>query len=139
MNSCCPTCGRKLTIAKTSKPVATVNMADLTDTQLFAHYKKTALLGDVRFVLGKTLSADLRWSFEQLEHQIVGGLSRVDAYKQYVHLQAAWRYESNARDRALCIPAIGTSEWHQANKDAADSSYYADLGQTFISRNAVAA
>lgn len=137
----CPTCGRKLTAAKrtTSAITAAIATADMSNKELFAYYKKTAALGDVRFMLAKTLSADLRARFADLERDVVGGLGRVDAYRQYVNLQADWRAESNARDRAAGVPAVGTPEWAQALEDAADAAYYAGLGQVYLTRPAVAA
>jgi hypothetical protein len=92
---CCPTCGRTL-----PKPriVAPADTAAMSDSQLFAHYKKTAPIEDVRFFLRTAiLSPALRADLEQLAAN-APAMTRADIYRRYVVLQDMWRRESNATE-----------------------------------------
>lgn len=98
--SCCPTCGRKL---PASKPVRVVRQAidtsSLSHAELYAHYKRTAPLEDVRFTLRYgVLSPSLRAGFEALL-AVAETLNRTAFYRQYNELQALARVESNHRWR----------------------------------------
>lgn len=131
-NNSCPTCGRRLPQPKITVPTVT-DTRTMSDTALFAYYKRTAPLEDVRFTLSyATLSANLRARFEALEARITSGLSRADAYRAYEALQADWRAEANQRARQADEPAIGTPAWFAAFEQAEDDQFYRDLGQVYI-------
>lgn len=89
----------------TSRPAAaTVDTAEMSTAQLFKHYKSTAPLGDVRFMLTHARMSDgLRSAFVVLEAAIVELQirNRADIYAQYTRLQDAWRLESNRRQWAV--------------------------------------
>ncbi len=102
----CPNCGHvhvQATRARKRVPVVDVDTSSLTEAELFGHYKRTAPLEDVRFMLRVARMSDtLRISFEELEQAIVrGGLTnRAEIYRHYGRLQDVWRGESNRRERA---------------------------------------
>ena len=109
MPNCCPTCGRKLPTAKPAKattPIlsdADVDTSTMDLKTLFAHYRATAPLEDVRFMLRHLngYSLELRAGFEVLELAILHtNPTRKAIYQEYGRLQDRWRAESNARDRA---------------------------------------
>jgi hypothetical protein len=90
------------------QPVAVVDTATLTDVELYAYYKRTAPIEDLRFFLRGRLSDGLRARAEAITTPTAGDL---------ITLRAAWRAERLAQDRAAGIPAIGTAEWHQQQID----------------------
>lgn len=102
MANCCPTCGRKLATTKPTPAAQPTDTAELSTADLYAHYKRTAPLEDVRFMLRiGSLSPAVRAGFEALELAILHTKpTRQAIYKEYGRLQAAWRADSNARDRA---------------------------------------
>ena len=105
MSANCPTCGRKLPAAKPSQPIlsdADVNTAAMDLKTLYAHYKATAPLEDVRFFLRiGSLSPAVRAGLETLELAILHTTpTRAAIYREYGRLQDLWRKESNDRDRA---------------------------------------
>jgi hypothetical protein len=72
----------------TAEPV--VDLSTLSTDQLFKHYRSTAPLGDVRFMLAHaTMSAGLRFAFEVLEAAIVELRikDRKTIYREYESLQ----------------------------------------------------
>jgi hypothetical protein len=101
--NCCPTCGRKFTATKPKPTEPTADTATMSNAAMFAHYKRTAPLEDVRFMLRVARMSDgLRAGFEALELAIQQtNPTRAAIYREYGQLQAAWRAESNARDRAV--------------------------------------
>ena len=80
-----------------------VDSAAMTDAELYAFYKRTALTEDLRFLLRVRLSDGLRARAEAITRPTAQDLSS---------LRAAWRVERWAEDRAAGIPAIGTLAWH---------------------------
>jgi hypothetical protein len=87
----CPCCGRALPKTKAPK---VVNVAELSDRDVFAYYKRTAPVENVKFQLRLTsLSADVRSGYEtllaQLEQQ--GGKDSQVTKREYLRLQQAWR------------------------------------------------
>jgi hypothetical protein len=86
----CPCCGRAFPKAKLT-PV--VNVAELSEKDMFAHYKRTAPVENVKFQLRLGLSPDLRAGYtallEQLEHQ--GGKASPATNREYLRLQELWR------------------------------------------------
>ena len=76
----------------------------MSDRELFAYYKRTALAGDLAFFLRGTLSDDLRAS----------AMASEPTKANLSTLRCLWRAESNARDRAAGIPALGTEAWRDA-------------------------
>lgn len=92
----CPTCGHRS--RETKKTTVPVDVATMTDTDLFAHYKRTAPQEDLKFFLKlTTLSPVVRANAESL---IGSTLSRTEFYRQFTYLQDVWRRETNAADRA---------------------------------------
>ena len=105
----CPNCAHVFTTTAAKKPKADipilsdadVNTAAMDLKTLFAHYKATAPLEDVRFFLRiGSLSPAVRAGLEALELAILHTKpSRQAIYREYGRLQDRWRAESNARDR----------------------------------------
>jgi hypothetical protein len=85
------------------QPAVVVDTAAMTDAELFAYYKRTALAEDLRFFLRARMSDALRRRAEAITKPTAADLAR---------LRAAWRTERQAEERAAGIPAIGTAEWH---------------------------
>jgi hypothetical protein len=88
-------------------PPVAVDTATMTDAQLYANYKRTALVEDLRFFLRCPRSATLR--------------ARADAItkptaQDPASLREAWRIERGAEERAAGIPAIGTEAWHRQTR-----------------------
>lgn len=107
MSAYCPTCGRKHAQKRTA--LAPVDTAVMTDTQLFAHYKKTAIAGDLAFFLSvPILSPELRAQAEAITTP-----TRADITK----LRTLWRMERQAYELANNIPAIGSPTWAEAQKE----------------------
>jgi len=61
----CPTCGRALPKPKVRTADPAVNLKDLTTAELYAYYKRTALIEDLRFLLRVRMSPDLRARIKQ--------------------------------------------------------------------------
>jgi hypothetical protein len=85
-------------------PPVAVDTATMTDAQLYAHYKRTAPIEDLRFFLRGPKSAALRARAEAIATPTAHDVAS---------LREAWRVERLADDRAAGIPAIGTAEWHR--------------------------
>ena len=108
----CPNCAHVFTTTaakpKPSQSIlsdADVNTAAMDLKTLYAHYKATAPLEDVRFALRHLAgySLELRAGYEALELTILHTKpTRQAIYREYSRLQDRWRAESNARDRAEC-------------------------------------
>lgn len=103
----CPTCGHK--VAKTrTKPAADVTA--MTDTDLFAHYKRTAPYEDLKFLVAhSTHYPDVTRDGLKLlgdAFTVDGRLTmpRPEFNRRYVNLSAAWRGASNAAERAAALP-----------------------------------
>ena len=96
-----PTAGR-------ARPAAVVETAAMTDAELYAHYKRTALIEDLRFLLRGRMSDALRDRANAITQPTASDLAR---------LRAAWRAERLADERATGLPAIGTAEWHEQYVD----------------------
>lgn len=88
---------------------ADVDPAAMTDAELYAYYRRTALTEDLRFLLRGRMSDALRRRAEAIGKPTARDLAS---------LRDAWRTERQADDRAADIPAIGTAEWHQQYADA---------------------
>jgi hypothetical protein len=86
---------------------AVVDTSTMTDAQLYAYYKRTALVEDLRFFLRGGKSAALRARAEAITNPTARDLAS---------LREAWRVERCAEDRAAGIPAIGTEEWHRQTR-----------------------
>jgi hypothetical protein len=95
--ACCESCGRALPAPK--RTAAPVDVATLTDAQMFAYYKRTAPEQDLRFLLRFTLSPELRY---QIEDALIAPTA-ADAKR----CRELWRIEARARERAAGIPSIG--------------------------------
>ncbi len=89
----CPSCSHTWGSTRAVKAIVPVDIATMTDAQLFAHYKKTSLLGDVIFWQRTQMSDALRDRFESLESDIVHGFPRAESLRQLHALQDAWRRE----------------------------------------------
>ena len=80
--------------------VVSKNTADMTNTELYAHYKKTAPMGDLAFFLRcPTLSSELRAQAEAIAKPTKSDLAR---------LRTRWRMERQAYELANHIPAVGS-------------------------------
>jgi hypothetical protein len=88
---------------------ADVDPAAMTDAELYAYYKRTALTEDLRFFLRGRMSDALRRRAEAIVKPTTSNLA---------NLRAAWRAERLAEERAARSPAIGTADWHQQYVDA---------------------
>jgi len=99
----CPHCGQTIQPSKPRKPrlAESTDTASMTDAQLFAYYKRTAPLSDLRFWLNNARMSDqLRAGFIALESAAQTlTIPRPAFYRQLTALQALWRQESNARER----------------------------------------
>jgi hypothetical protein len=100
MPDCCVTCGRALPKPKTAAIPATVDTSTMSDTELFAHYKRTAIAEDLRFILRTDMSAELRTRAESIAKPTAKDLQVI---------RAAWRREREDLDRAF-------GYWHKADK-----------------------
>lgn len=84
---------------------ATVDTSAMTDAQLFAHFKRIAVVEDLRFFLRVgQLSPELRARAEAIAKP-----TRQDI----TELRAAWRLERLAAERAAGVPAIGSPAWRE--------------------------
>ncbi len=127
----CPTCGHRITAAKPrpAAPDVVVNTATMNDRDLFAYYKRTSPLEDVRGLLRATLSPNLRARTEALADRAVAGGTRAYIVNEYARLCDDWRAEANARQRADAgDPMIGTPAWQHALELAHDAEFCAGLG-----------
>ncbi len=96
----CEHCGQTIKVAKL-RTVATVNVDDMTDAQLYAHRKATAPYEDLKFWLRMaTMPATLAVRFALLEPLAQQAGKRAEFYRQFKSLQDLWRIDSNDRERA---------------------------------------
>ncbi len=95
---CCPSCHQAYPKPKAVKVVAAVDLATLSQKELFAYYKRTAPVEDVRFMLRVTLSDGLRERVQALA-DAAPTMTRTNVYKALVLLQAAWRGERPGRSK----------------------------------------
>lgn len=60
------------------------------------------------------------------------------AARDLTNLRAAWRAERLAEERADCIPAIGTAEWHEQYVDTAPTPaiFFMERGENDERRSA---
>ena len=71
-----------------------VDTADMTDAQLFAHFKRIAPVEDVRFWLQSEMSNDLRLQFmELLDETVAGTVGAPEHKRRFTALKDAWRVE----------------------------------------------
>jgi hypothetical protein len=89
---------------------AAVDTSTMTDAQVYAYYKRTALAEDLKFFLRGGKSEAL--------------LARARAIttptaQDLILLREVWRIERAAEERAAGIPAIGTEEWHRQTRERA--------------------
>ncbi len=109
----CQCCGQTIKARKidTSTPVDT---ATLTDTQLYAYYKRTAPFEDIAFWIARAQMSDaLRARFVALAD--TGNAQRIK--RKLPSLQAQWRRESNAREFQAHLDAgdvLVGEHWTQA-------------------------
>jgi hypothetical protein len=88
--------------AKAPKPVAPVNIDEMTDAELFAYRKRTAPVEDLKFLMSFTMSDALRTRAEAIAKPTP---------KDCTALRNAWRIERQAAERAANEPAIGSERW----------------------------
>lgn len=97
----CPTCGRAFARTKTPVP-APADPAQLTDVELYAYYKRTAAVEDLRFMLRHArLSDDLTRDAEQ---SLVTG----PTHTSNARLRQRWRQEHNLSELADRVQVTGT-------------------------------
>ena len=94
----CPHCGKSIEPVKRAKPPADVGSVDtskMTNAELFAYYKKTGPLEDVRFFIRTgILSPAVRAGAEALEAAILElKPARAEIFRQLGNLQDRWRRE----------------------------------------------
>ncbi len=93
----------RLTAGKPKAVIDPVDTADMTDAQLYAHYKRTALSEDLAFFLRlPSLSPALRMRAEAISKPTL---------KDLLQLRQAWRIERLAYEQEQGIPAIGSPRW----------------------------
>lgn len=93
----CPTCGHRKTV-KTPKPKHDhVDLSSLSRDELYAHYKRTAPVEDVRFWLRARMSEPIRDEFNLLMVEAMSGPVR-DYKTRFTNLRDRWRQE-RAGDR----------------------------------------
>lgn len=98
----CPTCGRKFARKQAQ---TTVNTAEMTDAELYAHFKKTAPVEDLAFFLrnlGPEISPELRAHAEAITAPTKADMSR---------LRCAWRRERNLEDQRLADRPAAIPNW----------------------------
>ncbi len=108
--SCCSACGQVLRSPKARRVAGgcvtgPVDTGSLTDSQLYAHYKRTVLAEDLAFFLRlPSLSPDLRMRAEAISKPTT---------KDIQALRTAWRAERQTSDRERGIPSIGSPRWKE--------------------------
>ena len=98
--NCCSACGR--TLPKPKAQPGPVDTSTLSEAELFAHYKRTALAGDLAFLLRFRMSAELRARCEAIQKPNAGDLAI---------LRSAWRAERSLEERQQGRPSIGSPAW----------------------------
>ena len=101
-------CIPRPTAARHESPT-TVDTAGMTNTQLYAHFKRTAQAEDLKFFLRGGKSAALQARAEAITNPTARDLAR---------LREAWRIERCAEDAAAGRPAIGSPAWHRLEEPA---------------------
>jgi len=86
----------------------------MSDAELFAYYKRTALIGDALFYLKLEISPELRARIEALAP---GKPSKADLSS----IAEQWREERRALELAAGIPSIGVYVSPVVTPEAADS------------------
>lgn len=101
MPTTCPCCHRAMPKPRPVKATLT-DLSTLPDTALFAHYKLTAPIEDLRFFLRcPSLSAEIRTDAAALlDVQIASPMPRPEFYRRLTALQDRWRHLANARERS---------------------------------------
>jgi len=86
----CPCCGRAFPKAKAA-PV--VNVAELSEKDMYAYYKRTAPVENVRFQLRLNLPERIRIEYTTLLDHLIARNGKPDAWanREYLRLQEAWR------------------------------------------------
>ena len=96
---CCITCGRALPKPRPAK-AEIVDVSAMSDADLFAHYRRTAPMEDLKFFLRVAeMSPGLRADAETM----LNGpkLPRTEHYRRLCNLQDRWREERNQAEYAL--------------------------------------
>ena len=86
----CPCCGHTYTNRK-PKAVQPVDTSQLSDREVYAHYKRIAHIEDVRFFAAIWSQPTVLALLADAEN----GLSRTDTIKRLVMLHAQWRRATN--------------------------------------------
>ncbi len=89
---CCPTCGQRLAPVKAPAPRVPRDTAALSNAELYAYYKRTAPIEDLRsFARLARCSPELRLAVDALLAQ--PPRQRTDLYRELKRLQDRWRTE----------------------------------------------
>jgi hypothetical protein len=116
---CCPTCGRRL---PATKAPAVLDPSQLSDTDVFAYYKRVAPIADCTFWATHCGHPEIRQKFvallARLEAQ--GGKHTPATRAEYVALQDEWRRATNTYRPVT----RGLGMWTQYAQDAT-GQYYA--------------
>lgn len=105
---CCPTCGRAYPKPKPAAQVAT-SIDPLSVAELYARYKKTAPVEDVRFALRAGVDLGPFRDDWQALLGLAPTMARGEVYRRLTILQVEARRARNARDGAY---AVGSKAWH---------------------------
>lgn len=95
--TCCPTCGRALAKApkRATEGALTPELrAGMTDAEVFAHYKRTAHVEDVRrfyrFGIVERMPKEIQEAFDALLADVEAGLPRATTYRRLWPLVEQW-------------------------------------------------
>lgn len=108
MRDCCPTCHRPLSTPKRPILVAPVNTAQMSDAELYAHYKKTDRIETLRFWIRNavSMSPELRSGFEAFYASVQTITITPQAFeREFLNLRSTWRRERDAAERQALIDA----------------------------------
>jgi hypothetical protein len=112
MTAACPCCGRAYPKPKAARPDVTV--ANLSDRDMFAYYKRTAPVEDVRFQLRLALPEAIRTGYQALLAQLeqLNGKATPATVSEYKRLQQASRTHNLHAERVR--RPLGNSGWTSA-------------------------
>lgn len=106
---CCPSCGRKMPAPKPAPAVSgPIDTSQMSDREVFAYYKKTSHIEDVRFMLAhaEPMPAALYAIVSDLLRR-APSMPRADVLREHAYNLALWRIAVNQRDIDTCKAAGG--------------------------------
>ena len=122
MTLTCPCCGRAYPKPKAA-PV--VDVASLSDKEMFAYFKRTAPVENVRFLLRLGLAPEVRDAADALLEQLTdnAGKATADTNRAYLRLQEMWRVTAPAITTARIARARLNRKLARARARLARPSY----------------